>query len=89
MILPACLFCRGIDIKRTICKKCRCLLIPGVTGKVRVKKKNVYWTCNLCKDQRKYCITNVHYDPWPLTSEAVVETLDYSPTGVQDENKRS
>lgn len=66
-----------IDIKRSICKQCKAPQIPGITTRVRVKKKQVKWTCCTCNKVKTFKVHNPKYSPWTLTEEAVVETLDY------------
>lgn len=65
-------------MKRSICKFCRCILIAGITGRVRIKKKQVLWTCLKCSTQKKFETKNKDYLPWTLQEESIVETLDYS-----------
>ncbi|CAH3173930.1 unnamed protein product [Porites evermanni] len=45
------------SIKRTTCKHCNALLVPGVTAKVRVRSKrerHVVITCVACRTVRRY-----------------------------------
>lgn len=63
-----------------MCKGCRCLALPQINTKVRIKKKNINWSCTICGVRKRYKIEHEEYTPWPLTEEAVVEVLDYTPT---------
>ncbi|XP_028128051.2 uncharacterized protein LOC114324412 [Diabrotica virgifera virgifera] len=45
-----------IDMKRTICKACVCLLIVGVTAKIAIKKKKRILTCLRCNHSKIYII---------------------------------
>lgn len=72
-------FYSGIDVKRTICKGCRSILIPGKTAKVRVRRKpthHVRWTCEKCHTFRIFN-TKSTYTLWSEQPEALVETLEY------------
>ncbi|XP_045453044.1 ribonuclease P protein subunit rpr2 [Melitaea cinxia] len=46
------------DIKRQLCKKCRCVLLDDKTAKVRIKNKNkckrIQFTCNTCRMKKEY-----------------------------------
>ena len=45
------------SIKRTICKYCNSLLIPGITMRVRVSSKretHIVETCLYCNNQKRY-----------------------------------
>jgi len=48
------------DIKRTICKGCHLLLVPGASANVTVtgpkKEKKVHLLCHLCKTQRSFLL---------------------------------
>jgi ribonuclease P protein subunit RPR2 len=53
------------EIKRYICKKCFCLLIPGITCRVRVKdnrQKRVSVICLHCDKQKHFLA--VEYSLW-------------------------
>lgn len=69
---------RDIPVKRTICKGCRTLLLAGVTAKVRIKKKNIVWSCLKCNTKKTF-ETNDDYMPWSQKNESIVETLDFTP----------
>ncbi|XP_018563051.1 ribonuclease P protein subunit rpr2 [Anoplophora glabripennis] len=69
----------GIDIKRTICKGCRSLLLAGITCKVRIKKKKVIWMCLECGTAKTFETVNKTYMPWSQSEESIVEILDYTP----------
>eukprot|EP00124_Ichthyophonus_hoferi_P004967 Ihof_evm3s627 gene=Ihof_evmTU3s627 len=50
-------------VKRTICKRCNCLLAPGVTSTVRVQSKprtHLVITCNECGFLRRYNTSDSH-----------------------------
>ncbi|XP_054753744.1 ribonuclease P protein subunit p21-like [Lytechinus pictus] len=60
-------------IKRTICKKCSSLLIPGVTATVRVKgrrQKHVVVTCLDCKQVKRFNTDEKHV-LWAHKTEAI------------------
>jgi ribonuclease P protein subunit RPR2 len=42
------------ELKRKFCKNCNSLLIPGVSSKVRVEKKNLIIKCLKCNKLYKY-----------------------------------
>ena len=45
------------SIKRTICKHCNSLLVPGITMTVRVSSKretHIVETCLFCNNQKRY-----------------------------------
>lgn len=65
-----------VDFKRTICKFCKMILIPGVSCKVRVKKRKIIWTCLTCKKQ-KYFSTNDKV-LWAHQNESIAETFNYA-----------
>ncbi|KAJ8960244.1 hypothetical protein NQ318_003969 [Aromia moschata] len=82
--------CKDIAMKRTVCKGCRCLLLAGVTCKVRIKKKKVIWTCMSCRTSKVFEIRNRNYMPWTQRKESVVDILDYTPQqdlGLEKNNK--
>ncbi|XP_044264923.1 ribonuclease P protein subunit rpr2-like [Tribolium madens] len=66
-----------IEVKRTICKGCRCMLLAGITCKVRIKKKHSIWTCTKCNTAKVFPAQNPDYVPWNLQDDSVVETLQY------------
>ncbi|XP_031567119.1 ribonuclease P protein subunit p21-like [Actinia tenebrosa] len=54
------------SIKRTVCKKCHSLLVPGVTCKVRTKAKrecHVVVTCLCCKKVKRF-LSREDYALW-------------------------
>ncbi|CAG9766049.1 unnamed protein product [Ceutorhynchus assimilis] len=67
-----------IDIKRTLCKGCRSILIPGVTCKIRIKKKKVLKHCMKCSRVKVFDTRNKNYVPWSHREESLVELLDYA-----------
>ena len=53
------------DIKRSICKKCFCILIPGVTASVRLKSKrqtHSLITCLQCRCTKRFL--TAEYQLW-------------------------
>lgn len=68
--------CRDLNIKRSICKGCRALLIAGVTCTVRLRKKKLMWTCSVCNTVRTYNVSTKH-QLWLDHPDSVVETLNY------------
>ncbi|ENN71790.1 ribonuclease P protein subunit rpr2 [Dendroctonus ponderosae] len=75
------------DLKNTICKSCRSLLLPGITCKVRIKKKRIIKHCLKCNHMKIFDTRNQDYVTWNQRSESLVELLDYSAT--QSENEES
>lgn len=57
-VLIVVLFSRHPDIKRQLCKKCRCVLLDNKTAKVKIKNKNkqkrIQFTCDTCKMKKEY-----------------------------------
>ncbi|XP_077980609.1 ribonuclease P protein subunit p21-like [Glandiceps talaboti] len=54
------------SIKRTICKKCNLLLIPGITATVRMRAKreqHVVVTCLFCKMVKRF-LARENYQLW-------------------------
>lgn len=66
-----------MDIKRTICKGCRAILLAGVTCKIRIKKKKAIWICIQCKTIKNFDLRNPDYKLWTQTDDSIVEVLDY------------
>ncbi|CAB3249434.1 unnamed protein product [Arctia plantaginis] len=69
------------DIKRQICKKCRCILIHNVSGKMKLKQKKkskiIEWTCNTCGTKRTFpANNNKDHRVWVEKPEAVVEVIN-------------
>lgn len=65
------------EVKRTVCKRCNTFLQPGMTCKVRVKRKFLNVTCLVCATQKRFKLDK-NYELWCEKPEAVVETLDYN-----------
>ncbi|XP_047034183.1 ribonuclease P protein subunit rpr2 [Helicoverpa zea] len=69
------------DIKRQICKKCRCILIHKETATMKIKRKHkskiIEWTCKTCSAKRNFP-TNKDNDHrvWLEKPEAVVEVIN-------------
>ncbi|CAG9865295.1 unnamed protein product [Phyllotreta striolata] len=78
-----------IQTKRTLCKSCRCLLLAGITCKVRVKKQKVTWTCLHCKKAKVFETRDRNYECWTEKPESLVETLDYSLGKDSETNKKN
>ncbi|CAB0005820.1 unnamed protein product [Nesidiocoris tenuis] len=67
-----------IDMKRTICKGCSAILVPGDTAMVRLTKKpeaQVLWVCTMCGAYRVFN-TRADHQLWRFNAESVVETID-------------
>ncbi|XP_059048416.1 uncharacterized protein LOC131843714 [Achroia grisella] len=69
------------DVKRQMCKSCRCTLIANVTAKVSIKTKKkskiIKWTCNTCGAKRSIPIQkNIDHCLWIDRPEAVVEVIN-------------
>lgn len=79
--------CRDIPIKRSLCKRCRTLLLAGLTCKVRIKKKRVVWTCLKCATSKVFPTVNSDYLTWTQKDESVIEILDYTPK--EENNKQN
>lgn len=63
-------------IKRTICKGCYMLLIPGLTVKVRHRKKSkIIWTCMYCGTLKRFPANNSNYKIWSECPDASIEIL--------------
>lgn len=62
-----------------MCKRCRAILLPGVTCKVRIKKKRLIQHCLKCKAAKIFNIADKDYLIWCQRAESLVEVLDYSP----------
>lgn len=67
-----------IDMKRTICKSCRCLMITGITCRVRVKKKKLIYTCLKCHRNKIFLSFKNDYKCWTQTNESLTNIYDYS-----------
>ncbi|XP_073949949.1 ribonuclease P protein subunit Rpp21 [Choristoneura fumiferana] len=68
------------DIKRQICKKCRCTLILGQTATMKIKHKQkhktVEWTCNTCNSKKCFLANGKKEPLWLERPEAVVEVIN-------------
>merc|ERR1711894_528436 len=49
------------ELKRTICKGCRSLLLPGKTAtvKIKTKDKRIGSQCNICKTEKLFPLNHV------------------------------
>lgn len=49
------------ELKRTICKGCRSLLLPGKTAtvKIKTKEKRIGSHCNICKTEKLFPLNHV------------------------------
>ncbi|CAH0594401.1 unnamed protein product [Chrysodeixis includens] len=68
------------DIKRQLCKKCRCFLVHNVTANMKIKKKNksktVELQCSTCGAKRSFpAKTDKDYRVWVEKPDAVVEVI--------------
>ncbi|KAL1497722.1 hypothetical protein ABEB36_008632 [Hypothenemus hampei] len=68
-----------IDIKRNTCKGCRSILIPGITSKIRIKKKKMNVHCLNCSTLKIFEVKNPDYLPWSQKNESLVEIINYTP----------
>lgn len=63
-----------------MCKKCKCILIPDKSCKVKIKKKkkmkNFTWKCSLCNYIKKYPIIK-NKTIWLDRPESVAQTIKY------------
>lgn len=60
------------NVKRTICKICSALLVPGVTAKVRMRCKretHIVWTCMKCGTMKRF-MCRKGYQLWCEKTEA-------------------
>ena len=51
------------SMKRSICKKCCMLLIPGITASVRIRKRGKSWaavTCLECQVVKRFVVNKEH-----------------------------
>ncbi|KAM3959320.1 ribonuclease P protein subunit Rpp21 [Aphomia sociella] len=69
------------DIKRQMCKTCRCMLIDNVTATIKIKSRNkskiIEWTCKTCGAKRSLpAEKNKDHTLWVDRSEAVVEVIN-------------
>ncbi|XP_038067500.1 ribonuclease P protein subunit p21-like isoform X2 [Patiria miniata] len=70
------------NIKRTVCKRCDLLLVPGLTSKVRVKgkrQKHVVVTCLECGGVKRF-LSNNDYKLWVERPECTQNPI----TGTQE-----
>lgn len=88
IILFLVIYYRGIEVKRTICKGCRSLLLPGITSKVRIKKKKVIHHCLICRTRKVFITKNKNYTPWTMKSESLAEILEYNLIKMKNEGKQ-
>lgn len=78
------------SVKRTLCKKCCCLLIPGVTATTRQKRKKcktrfTVTTCLSC-GERKTFLNNPDYMLWSDRPEAQLNDHKESDPGPSSKN---
>ncbi|XP_024086018.1 ribonuclease P protein subunit rpr2-like [Cimex lectularius] len=74
------------NLKRTICKGCSAILVPGDTAVVRVAKKpnqQIIWICNTCGTYRVFG-TRPDYELWEDKPLAIVETIKCHETPKQE-----
>ncbi|CAH0728604.1 unnamed protein product, partial [Brenthis ino] len=69
------------DLKRQICKRCRCILLDNISAKVKIKNKNkskyIQWTCKTCGMKRNFpADKNKDHRVWLEKPEAVVEVIN-------------
>ncbi|KAJ0173480.1 hypothetical protein K1T71_010629 [Dendrolimus kikuchii] len=68
------------DMKRQMCKKCKCILINNISAKMRIKNKNkaktIEWECNTCGTRRTFPASkNKDHRVWLEKPESVVEVV--------------
>jgi len=66
------------SIKRTICKACNAVLIPGLTSSVRIRgkrQKHLVITCIQCKTLKRFVCNSKH----KLWSEQGIATCETTP----------
>jgi len=69
------------DIKRTLCKKCHMLLIPGLTCTVRHRRKrqrHIVVTCTDCRTLKRF-VTDLDYKLWVEQPQAWLDTNTNKP----------
>lgn len=64
------------EVKRSICKRCHTLMIPGINSQIRIRKKRLRWNCNKCSNS-KFFKTDPSHKLWIDNKEAIVEILRY------------
>lgn len=80
------------SVKRTLCKKCCSLLIPGVTATTRQKKKKckarfTVTTCLSC-GEKKTLLNNPHYVLWSDRPEAQLQEHKETFPGPSSKNQQ-
>uniref|UniRef100_A0A146ME58 Ribonuclease P protein subunit p21 n=1 Tax=Lygus hesperus TaxID=30085 RepID=A0A146ME58_LYGHE len=71
-----------VGMKRSICKGCNAILVPGDTAMVRMSKKpesQIVWICTMCGAYRLFNTTPGH-KMWRDSPDSVVETIDLNKT---------
>ncbi|XP_013135482.1 PREDICTED: ribonuclease P protein subunit rpr2 [Papilio polytes] len=67
------------DIKRLVCKKCRCTFVDGVSAKMQLKTNNkrklMQWRCNTCGTIKSFLLDKDKEQLWLERPEAVVEVI--------------
>ncbi|XP_026332913.1 ribonuclease P protein subunit p21 [Hyposmocoma kahamanoa] len=69
------------EIKRQICRKCRCILMNDSTAIIKMKNKRqsniIEWTCKTCSTKKSYPIAKKKdHRVWVEKPEAVVEVIN-------------
>ncbi|KAJ2953506.1 hypothetical protein O0L34_g1105 [Tuta absoluta] len=69
------------DIKRQICKKCRCILVDNTSARMKIKtinkQKAIQWTCHTCGHKRTFpADKEKDHRLWVERDEAVVEVIN-------------
>lgn len=70
------------EIKRSLCKGCSALLVPGNNVRISLKKKpapRLVWTCLCCSTIKRFGVRK-DYKIWLDCDEAVVEKATYGNT---------
>uniref|UniRef100_A0A3B4A4R1 Uncharacterized protein n=1 Tax=Periophthalmus magnuspinnatus TaxID=409849 RepID=A0A3B4A4R1_9GOBI len=80
------------SVKRTLCKKCCSLLIPGVTATIRQKSKlnNARFTVTTCLScgEKKAFLNNPDYVLWSDRPEAQLQEHKESTSGFSSKNQQ-
>ncbi|KOB66017.1 Ribonuclease P protein subunit p21, partial [Operophtera brumata] len=68
------------EVKRQICRKCKCILVNNVSAKMKIKTKNksktVQWECKTCKTTRSFpADKNKDHKIWIEKPDAVIEVI--------------
>ncbi|EDO29170.1 predicted protein [Nematostella vectensis] len=79
------------SIKRTVCKHCCALMVPGVTSKVRIRarrERHVVETCLSCGVVKRY-LARKDYKLWSEQAQGPVDKATPAPIDRCSKNKES